>query len=385
MDETAKIPLANFLKLLASNNKPAKAMAIAGKIYKEFNTPAKLAKLTDIKLIASGVEDKEDRKLVMAAMRKAGYVTSPKKISSTSLDSSSVPSTSSLTTPEALITPTKRKRKPAVSEKNEFLPSGPPDEDSEYRSFEFNEVLDESILHSKYCVVNRAPLMTAWSTIVAERMGFEREEALSIASSYTEMNAIAKGVSLGIYKDGKQKGLEAVKGGTQPYVDIMGRRPLYQIHNDRWRALHSGAPTHPNTAFSYISRSLRQTMPFIIGALRLLANSFSPQEINEKGWGLYTQFRPAVEGWGNRSEVRCAVILALRNPPSVANASEGRQDTEQKAVDVVKYEPLDGDSEEPGSESPESNRTKGGLTLEEYEAALDEDHTFDDIDLDNLP
>lgn len=88
--------------------------------------------------------------------------------------------------------------------------------------------------------------MTAWSTIVAERMGFEREEALSIgilasnvilcplnlcvlASSYTEMNAIAKGVSLGIYKDGKQKGLEAVKGGTQPYVDIMGRRYAFVV------------------------------------------------------------------------------------------------------------------------------------------------------------
>lgn len=45
-----------------------------------------------------------------------------------------------------------------------------------------------------------------------------------IASTYTEMNAISKGVSLGIYKDGKQKGLEALKGGSQPYVDLMGRR-----------------------------------------------------------------------------------------------------------------------------------------------------------------
>lgn len=33
---------------------------------------------------------------------------------------------------------------------------------------------------SKFTVVNRAPIMTAWSFVVAERMGFQREEALSI-------------------------------------------------------------------------------------------------------------------------------------------------------------------------------------------------------------
>ena len=29
-------------------------------------------------------------------------------------------------------------------------------------------------------VINRAPVMTAWAMVVAERLGFEREEALSI-------------------------------------------------------------------------------------------------------------------------------------------------------------------------------------------------------------
>lgn len=36
------------------------------------------------------------------------------------------------------------------------------------------------VLKTRYTVINRAPLMTAWATIVAERLGFEREEALSI-------------------------------------------------------------------------------------------------------------------------------------------------------------------------------------------------------------
>jgi hypothetical protein len=36
------------------------------------------------------------------------------------------------------------------------------------------------MLQLRSTVVNRAPVMTAWATIVAERIGFRREEALSI-------------------------------------------------------------------------------------------------------------------------------------------------------------------------------------------------------------
>ncbi|KAJ3987298.1 hypothetical protein F5890DRAFT_1472383 [Lentinula detonsa] len=383
MDETAKLPLPNFLQMLTSNNIPVvKAMTIAKAMYKEYNTPAQLSALTDLKLKGSGIADKEDRKNVIAALRKAGYVSGNTR-SKNSKNPSSDPSRSSLEITESESTPKKRKRKRVDSE-NEFLPLG---ESESYQNLEFNEVLDESLLQSKATVVNRAPLMTAWATVVAERIGFQREEALSIASSYTEMNALSKGVSLGIYKDGKQKGLEAVKGGTQPYVDLMGRRPLYQIRSDRWRALHNGSPTKPSTAYSYISSSLRQTMPYIIGALRLLANSFTAQEINQKAWGLYIQFRPAGEGWGERSEVRCSTILALKKTlPDDAHkdhVNRVSENEDSKAGDFVKYQAVE-DETDVVSEDRESKRAKRGMTLEEYEAMLDEDHTFDDIDLDDL-
>jgi hypothetical protein len=49
-----------------------------------------------------------------------------------------------------------------------------------------------------------------------------------------------------------------------------------------------------------------------MGALRLLAESYTPEELNGKAWALYTQFRPEVNEWGKRSEVTCSKILALR-------------------------------------------------------------------------
>ena len=49
-----------------------------------------------------------------------------------------------------------------------------------------------------------------------------------------------------------------------------------------------------------------------MGALKLLAESYTPEELNRKAWALYTQFRPEVNEWGKRSEVSCRKILALR-------------------------------------------------------------------------
>lgn len=38
------------------------------------------------------------------------------------------------------------------------------------------------VISTKYTVVNRAPIMMAWAFVVAERLGFRREEALSIGT-----------------------------------------------------------------------------------------------------------------------------------------------------------------------------------------------------------
>lgn len=75
----------------------------------------------------------------------------------------------------------KKKRK-RDDDLNEFLPDRHPEESEQYGSLEFNELLDEQVLQPKYTIVNRAPIMMAWAFVVAERLGFHREEALSIGT-----------------------------------------------------------------------------------------------------------------------------------------------------------------------------------------------------------
>lgn len=133
----------------------------------------------------------------------------------------------------------------------------------------------------------------------------------------------------------------------------------------------------PSTAFSYISRALRQTTPHIVGALRLLAASFTPQELNDKGWSLYADFRPTVEGWGKRAEVRCDAILALRKQGRVQGAlASGGTGGVDLLADVVKFENNDVAQQKRTEEQEPKHKKHRGLSLEEYEAELDEDTTF---------
>jgi hypothetical protein len=109
------------------------------------------------------MEDKEQRKLVLAAVKKAGYkggpaVKDPASAAASPAAALAKPSAlssvrvcsvkwlharSELTTVmQKKPSPKKRKRD---SDVNEFLPKGPPDEDAAYGSLEFNEQLDEEV------------------------------------------------------------------------------------------------------------------------------------------------------------------------------------------------------------------------------------------------
>jgi hypothetical protein len=48
--------------------------------------------------------------------------------------------------------------------------------------------------------VNRAPVLTLWAIVVAERLGFNRDEALTLGRAVAGLNAHAKAVSLGIVR-----------------------------------------------------------------------------------------------------------------------------------------------------------------------------------------
>lgn len=60
--------------------------------------------------------------------------------------------------------------------------------------------------------INRAPVLTLWAAVVAQRQGFSWEEALTFGKQVSGILAQSKGRSLGIYEEKERS--EASAGGT---------------------------------------------------------------------------------------------------------------------------------------------------------------------------
>ena len=112
-------------------------------------------------------------------------------------------------------------------------------------------------------------------------------------------------------------------------------------------------------------------MPHVLGALRLLAASYAPSELNSNGFALYADFRPKVKEWGERGRLSCERILGQRKRHA-GSAAEGT------AVPNVKMERGgEGDGQ---VQDRESKRPKMEAK-DEYDAALEDDWiSFEDLD-----
>jgi hypothetical protein len=53
--------------------------------------------------------------------------------------------------------------------------------------------------------INRAPVLTLWATVVAQPLGFDEDEALTLGKTVAGLNAQAKGCRLGIFKPHEEK------------------------------------------------------------------------------------------------------------------------------------------------------------------------------------
>ncbi|GAA6000798.1 hypothetical protein JCM10207_004665 [Rhodosporidiobolus poonsookiae] len=330
-DDPAPLPLPSLLKLLttAGPRPPhlsmSQAIQLASKLVpKGYNSSAKLRTLTAVDLARIGVDDDDLRKAFMGILGKGGG--GGRGAKSAADEGGEF----------------KRRRPGRESDLDKPLPTRAPKETVVDEDYQFEEIEVEEALVQKTVLVNRAPVMTAWACVVAERLGFRRQEALSIAHCFTDLNATSKGVSLGLMAPDAAK---VEVGPSQPFVDILGRKvPVLSTQHGEWRAISKGLVAEPAKAFAYIRGAFRQQLGAVIGAMRLLANSFSPAELNQKGYGLYLEFRPDVEGWGKKGEVKMSSILNLRRflthadtPPLPSPGPEAKPD-EADAGRVVKVE-----------------------------------------------
>jgi len=158
-------------------------------------------------------------------------------------------------------------------------------------------------------LINRAPVLTLWAAVVAERLSFDQNEALSLGKALAGVTALTKGRRLGIFKP-TPKELTKVRQrerGEEFWVELLGRA-LPAINTAQGvRSVLKSKPVEPAVVERYLESKFGDDLPKVREAMKKLADAFESEELAKRGFGFYEQFRPripdGVTGWGAKGEL----------------------------------------------------------------------------------
>ena len=167
--------------------------------------------------------------------------------------------------------------------------------------------------------INRAPVLTLWAAVVAERLGYSRDEALTLAKAVAGLNAQSKGRRLGIYEEGKdeaeEKKAKSAKEEKVEFVPLLGRGvPAVKTPNGL-RASIKGEAIEPQGVQRYLQQKFGDRLDEARHAMEKLARSYTPKQLESQAFPLYEKFRPEIpegkRGWGAKGELDLDYILSL--------------------------------------------------------------------------
>jgi hypothetical protein len=160
--------------------------------------------------------------------------------------------------------------------------------------------------------INRAPALTLWAAVVAQRLGFTEDEARTLGQAVAGLNAQAKGRRLGLFKPHEEKPKKArEKGPDEPFlVDLVGRPVPATNTADGIRAVRGSKPMDSESVRRYLEDKLGEVLPAVRAALRKLARAYKPSELAHAAYPVYERFRPEIpagkKGWGPRASSTCS-------------------------------------------------------------------------------
>lgn len=166
--------------------------------------------------------------------------------------------------------------------------------------------------------ISRAPVLTLWVALVAERQGFTSDEAYTYAKWVTATLAQSKGRSLGIYehKEVTEEERAARRHRDEQlgvtYVEAFGNIKIPVIlKNGKRLAASGGSPVDPAASKGYVQRAFGENLNPVMGAMRQLTYSMPPEELRTCAYHLYERFRPEWRGWGVKGVLHLDVIRGL--------------------------------------------------------------------------
>jgi hypothetical protein len=179
--------------------------------------------------------------------------------------------------------------------------------------------VQEKNMADKKVKINRAPVLTLWAAVVAERVGYDHEAALTLGKAVAGLNAQSKGRRLGIYEETKDKKEAHEKSDQQPdetdRVTVLGR-PVPIVHTKQGvRAASGGKPISAASVQRYLTQKFGDNLDEVQAAMEKLASAYKPEQLAGKAYALYEKFRPEIpegqKGWGAAGELDLDYIRSL--------------------------------------------------------------------------
>lgn len=167
--------------------------------------------------------------------------------------------------------------------------------------------------------INRAPVLTLWAVVVAERLGYEAETALTLGKAVAALNAQSKGRRLGIYEAKSDAEKAEARGEEAPgaveFVELLGRGIPAVRTPQGLRAAIDGEEIRAESVERYLRQKFGEDLHAVRAAMRTLAEAQSPEALARRAYDLYEEFRPAIpegkRGWGAKGELDLELIRSL--------------------------------------------------------------------------
>jgi hypothetical protein len=124
--------------------------------------------------------------------------------------------------------------------------------------------------------INRAPVLTLWAAVVAQRLGFDADEALSLGKALAGLNAQAKGRRLGIFKPHEEKPKKAreKERDEEFWIEVCGRPIPARNTEDGIRAVEGAQVIEPDGVRRYLDDKFGENLKAARSAMQRLAKSF---------------------------------------------------------------------------------------------------------------
>jgi hypothetical protein len=163
-----------------------------------------------------------------------------------------------------------------------------------------------------------------WAAVVAECLGFDREEALTLGKAVAGLTAQSKGQRLGIFTPSpdavrRQRAKKAKAAGVLR-VAILGRSvPVLRTDEGLRAVAKDQKPVAPARVEKYLQSKFGETLPDVRSAMAKLARSRGPKALADEAFQLYEAFRPEIpkgeSGWGAKGRLSLKKIRLLAGQP----------------------------------------------------------------------